>query len=259
MSKALVDKFIHFEEKNSLFEYQLFGVNIWPVIRFRVYSMIYQIINQTQVAHPSPPLKSAIPKIIKSFFISIWKAPFLLKHRNVVILNHRRKIKNEEGYFECKYSEFLNSDDCYVFEAPFNEIHSKPSKANKQVVFIDLIINISRAFSFIASKWRLPGKDLEFIQTLQILIEKEFGIYIPNFKDFVLRATFKHKALIVLWSQILKRVEPKEAYVVVAYSDINMPFIEVAKSMGVKVIELQHGIMGDTHIAYNFLMKRDFR
>jgi len=255
MSKELVDKFIRFEEKHNLFEYQLLGVNVWPIIRFRVYSKIYQIVNQTQYAHPKQSLKKAIPQIVKTFFISIWKAPFFLGQRDVIIINHKRKIRNDEGYYECKYSEYLNSEDCYVLEAPFNEIHPKPSKTTKQVVYIDLIINVSRIYSIIASKRRLPNKDAEPILSLQSLIEKEFAVSITDFKGFVIRAILKHKALVVLWSYVLKRVKPKKAYVVVAYSDINMPFIEVAKDMGIRVIELQHGIMGDTHIAYNFASK----
>ena len=256
MSKELVQKFIKFEETNSLFDLKYCGVWVWPVIRFRIYSHIYQVVNGTQVNHPKISGKAVVTSILRNGLISLKRGPFFLKPKDTIIINHKRKVINEDGYYECKYTEYLNTSNAYVLEAPFEEEHLMPSLNTKNVVFLDFILNISRLSAAVASKISPSTKNEDILIFLKELLEKEFDVKIDNFRKQVLLAVYKHKSLGFFWHRILNKIRPKHAFVAVAYSDVNLPFIEEAKKFGTKVCEIQHGIMGDTHIAYNFHTKK---
>lgn len=257
MDNNFIDKFLQFEEKNNLFELKIVGTLLWPIIRFRVYSLLYQYINNTQLNHPKKSKYQSFFLILKSFYISIVKSPFFLHHKNTIIFNHPRKIRNKNGFFECKYTEYLTNSDSYVFETPFQDKHFTPTQT-PNLYYLDLILSIGRINSILSKFRYIKKEDRRKIYSLQQIIFKEFKVIIPNFRKLIIQLLFKHKAILVLANIVLKRIRPRQIILAVAYSDINMPFVEQAKKMEIKVIEQQHGIMGQTHIAYNFLKKQDF-
>lgn len=257
MNDRLIDKFIQFEENLNLFELQINGISFWPIIRFRVYSLIYQQVNNTQINHPKKSVFKSIILIIKSSFQALINSPFFLKKKSTIILNHPRKIINEYGFYECKYTEHLTNHDAYVFEAPFQDRHLRPTKT-KNLYYLDTILYMGRIGSMLGLLRQLKNKDDNTLHDLKKSILEEFNIEILNLHSLALKLTFKHLTISYLASLILKRIKPMQIITTIAYSDINMPFIEQAKKMGIKTIEVQHGIMGKEHVAYNFLRKQNF-
>jgi len=250
-----LDKFLITEENNKLFKLQIKGNYIWPIIRFNLYSLILQKSSKTQENHPKANAVNTLITFFRNFIPSIARSTFWIKRKKkTVILNHKRKIKNTEGLFECKYTEFLMDDNTYVFEAPFNDKHFKPYET-KNVYYLDIILNIARIYGIYGSKSQISKEDTDKLNWLKNIVESEFNINIEDFNAFVLKMLYKHKATSFFAKHLLKKVKPEKLIVAVAYSDANMPFVEQAKKMGVKVIEIQHGIMGVNHVAYNFLKK----
>lgn len=257
MGKNFTDKFLQFEEKNNLFELKICGTAVWPVIRFRVYTLLNQHINSTQINHPKKRKNQSVLLIIKSIFTIIKKSPFFLKHKATIVFNHPRKIRNEKGFYECKYTEYLTNTDSYVFEIPFQDRHFTPAQT-PNLYYLDLILTIGRVNGSLSKFRYIKTEDRREISSLQQIIFKEFNVTIPNFRELILQLLFKHKAILVFANIVLKKIRPTQVIMAVAYSDINMPFAERAKKLGIKVIEQQHGILGESHIAYNFLKKHDF-
>jgi len=257
MNDKLIDKFIQFEEDYNLFELQIFGISLWPVIRFRVYSLIYQKVNNTQINHPKKNVFKSIILIIKGSYLALIKSPFFLKKKSTIIFNHPRKIINENGFYECKYTEHLTGHDAYVFEIPFQDRHYKPSQT-PNLVYLDIILTLGRLNSIIGKFKYLKNADINKIIKLKHSIEREFNVKIPDFITLVKVLINKHKIISFLAKKILKQIKPRQLIMTVAYSDINLPFVEQAKRLGIKVIELQHGIMGGSHIAYNFYKIQNF-
>ena len=257
IEKKLIDKFLIFEEKKDLFDVNFLGVNVWPIIRFRLYSSLYSKVNSTQVAHPKNKKIFSLFLIIKSLFLSIVKSPFFLKKKDMIVFNHGRRVENKKKYYECKYTEHISNKDSYVFEAPFFDQHYTPTQT-KNLVYLDLVLNISRIFSLFGSVKKLSNSDESIVNSIIQDIENEFNVALPDLKKFIIISTLKHKALLYLSKIILSRIKPSKIVMAVGYSDINMPFVEQAKNLGIKVVEQQHGIMGSSHAAYNFLYKREF-
>lgn len=257
MENNLVEKFIKFEEKYNLFELKICGITIWPVIRFRVYSLLYQQVNNTQINHPKKSVFNSAILIIKSSYLAIIKSPFLLKKKKTIIFNHPRKIINENGFYECKYTEYLTGIDAYVFEVPFQDRHYKPLQT-PNLVYLDFILTIGRLNSILGKFKYLRKSDSKEILNLEVAIEREFNVKIPHFRTLVKVILNKHKAISFLARIILKQIKPLQVIMSVAYSDINLSFAEQAKKLGIKVIEIQHGIMGESHIAYNFYKYHNF-
>lgn len=257
MDNQLIDKFILFEENNELFKIKIDDKNIWPIIRVNLYSQIYKNTFKTQINHPKKKITSSILLILKSLIKSIQKSPFFLKQKDTIIFNHPRRVQNENGYYECKYTEHLSNSNTYVFEIPFLGTHFNPVKT-ENLIYLDLIYNLSRIFSYLYTNKKLQTTEKEIINNLKNQIKNEFNIIIPNFENVIVKALIKHKALSFWAKKILKSVNPSEIITTIAYSDSIMPFVEQAKKMNIKVIEQQHGIMGQTHVAYNFLKKEEF-
>ena len=60
-----------------------------------------------------------------------------------------------------------------------------------------------------------------------------------------------------IYNKYLNQLRPKVILVICYYTFSIMVLTELAKKRGIKVIELQHGIMGAQHLAYNFYRKLD--
>lgn len=252
-----IDRFLVFEEKYELFNLQVLNCHIWPVIRFNLYSLLLQKEYGTQEGHPKESFTSSLRGFFVYFFPSIFNLFFFLrKGKETVILNHKRKVKNAAGFFECKYTEFLTGSDACVLEAPFNNRHFKPSNT-PNVVYLDLILNIARLYSVFGRKKKIGASDLSKLERLHAELNSEFGLSIWDFNALVLKMLYKYKAISYFAKRILGKLRANRLIVTVSYSDVNLPFIEQAKLRGMKVIEIQHGIMGLNHIAYNYLNKKE--
>lgn len=255
MPKSLIEKFLDFEEKNDLFSIELNNIAIWPILRFSIFTIINQKVKKFEINHPKRNTLSTIALIIRNLPQSIIKSPFFLQQKDSIIFNHPRKILNEEGFYECKYTEHLSGEKSYIFEVPFQGKHFSPSSSATNLIYLDLLLDLSRIYSLFQTRSKKNDKTFHFLISE---IEKEFNISLPAGKLLAKRLFYKHKALLYLSKIILVRIKPKKIFVTVAYSDINLPFVQQAKKLGIKVIEQQHGIMGDSHIAYNFSSRKQF-
>jgi hypothetical protein len=82
---------------------------------------------------------------------------------------------------------------------------------------------------------------------------RRFGVSF-GINEVVSRILANRKAKLPLLHFLLKRIRPKVAVLVTSYGKED--FIEACKSLGIPVIELQHGVIGRFHLAYSFEGKR---
>ena len=71
--------------------------------------------------------------------------------------------------------------------------------------------------------------------------------FVPSIKGIV-RA-------IVFWTNYLRKIKPERIYVNCYYDSLKMAMTYAAKTMGIKVIEFQHGVLSHQHFAYNAFAK----
>lgn len=138
--EGFIDRFLLVEDKYELFKLQIEDVYIWPIIRFNLYSLLLQKLSNTQESHPKGNILHSLLVTLKNFIPSIVKSTFFIRcEKKTIILNHKRKVKNENDFFECKYTEYLVDEDSYVLEAPFYDKHFEPS-ATKNVFYPESLI-----------------------------------------------------------------------------------------------------------------------
>ena len=270
----LIDKFIEFEYKNGLFAEETLGVNFWPYIRKNIYGEIRSSQSDRGQAHTNIfdlSFKERWKNLFKLIPNMIFKNPvFNLDSKDLLILNHQRKMK-DDGEYKCIYSEpFLNNIDdisYYVMEKMYVGQHYPPSQTvADDIRFFDYIFaarNVKRRAYDVAGRLQLAEDDKNRLRNLFRKIENEFSVEleIESKIDRIQKMIRNYKIRDEYLRKILNRVEPESIVEVVYYGGTKMHFNELAEKLGVKTIELQHGIMGDGHISYNFYdsdIKKDF-
>lgn len=263
--KKILEIFLEFEKKNHLFNEEVRGVKYWHFIRFEIF---YQVLSQREnlnQPHTIMPFNLKrfwlVFKQIKNFFT---RNSFLfLSEKDVLVLNHPRRVKNGE-YYDCIYTDNILEKinySYYVLEKPYLEEHFTPIRT-KNLRYLDFIRVIAESYSVIKRKGMhssLSESERQRIKTIIEILNQEMDSDInPNkIINLVEKLIFFDKVYSWYFNYILNRINPKVIIEVIHYSWENLILNKIAKQKGIPVIELQHGTMGKYHIAYNFKNKPD--
>jgi hypothetical protein len=258
----LVDKFLLFEEKNSLFTEKIMGFSFWHYVRFEVFFKIVRQRENYQIAHKSLSDEKPITVLLLflkqlKFFVaksSIWN----LTKKEILIINHPRRVKNGD-YFDCIYTDAYLSQthhSYYVFELPYEGRHFVPTRT-ENLRYLDRVYFATALYQRIVRKMfgsTLKPNDVKKITEIANSINLVFGVNLPRdeFIKLVEIAIIKHKSYLRYFERVLKKVKPKLILEVVSYMDPNFAINQLAKEKGIPTVEIQHGTMGKYHIAYNF-------
>jgi len=263
MAQHVIDKFLGFENKHKLYNKQILGFHYWNYIRFELYSNIickeHSYDNFLKIKKAPQDNKK---HIIKNLIINLLKNPlFIRTKKDILILNSPRRVKKGK-YYICPYTERILRHlqySYYVIEVPYylyNNHHFEPVPT-KNLWYMDGI-NC------------LVGWELRYLKTTQVpknlkaeiknIIKALNAEFEMNFEvnKLISHITYYFNRYIIMKKYIrfiLKKIKPKCVIEVNAYSFENMVITEVAKELGIKTIELQHGVIGKYHIAYNYYNK----
>ncbi|QHQ60689.1 hypothetical protein Ana3638_07810 [Anaerocolumna sedimenticola] len=253
-----LEQFIRFEAEQEFFKLKINDINYWHYIRFFFFMAILEakhgIINRNNYQKNAKTTNN----IIKQSDKFIFKNPLFVRHKDVLVFNHPRRIK-QNNFYKCVYTdEWLKECEFsyYVFEEPYLGTNLVPIKT-KNIKYLDInwygkFINLKKSkldyktstpLSIIFNKLEIEFA-IKFTNQQKKNIAKTMNDQIAN-RDF-LKKCYKH---------ILKKISPQVIILVVAYNFGHMMIIETAKEMGIPTIELEHGIIGKGHIAYNFAEK----
>src|SRR5699024_9692228 len=102
----MINEFLKFEQKNNLFELELSGVKFWHLMRTKINNSIIQELNDIPYAHQykvsNNKFKYLIRKLKQSISILENNPYRSLKQKDILILNHHRRVKNNK-HFVCLY------------------------------------------------------------------------------------------------------------------------------------------------------------
>jgi hypothetical protein len=265
--KELIDEFIKFEYENDLFNKEINGVKFWHYIRFSIYNEILKQKYDIGQAHSNLSGKNYITRVwykIKQIPDFIFKNPLYgLKQKDILVLNHHRRVKNDY-YYDCIYTDEILKNikrTYYVFEEPYLEKHFKPVRTSNLRYFdyINFLVTLKNKISKITNHYygNFQKKELEDTTKLLKEINETFntGIEDKYFIDTVKNTIVKYRISRKYYEKILEKVKPKVIIEVVSYGFSRLIINEIAEKMHIPTIELQHGVMGKYHIAYNFYKK----
>lgn len=226
------------------------GVNVWPLIRLELVDLIMN--NQ------------------------VHKAPIILSIDGLKVKNEKNeKVFNNllddiDVYANCDIllyedeyqNSLINVNDTYYnrFMDSFYELYKNNYDIKiinhrdntKKIFYEDEKIDISFIKEVIRINSLLLYKSSEYsINDLHIFLE-----YLKNKKKLILEYEYIKYLVSYLMSsaiymeKILKKIKSKVLFLICYYTPFNMGLVLATKRIGIKSVELQHGIQNDYHYMY---------
>lgn len=248
----ICNAFFDLEEKYNLNYQKIQDCYAWQLIRMHLY---YDITRKTQMfgapQQKSLTLFDKINSFIPFLKNSLLHNPFGgTYNKDILIFDHPRKVIFEDEYCDI-YSKFLvdllkDSYSFEVLEAPYINHHfTKKQKYIKYTDRIDLGSYIYKKFN----KINFTQKEKEIILTVQKELEDSFDIEL-NILGMLTTHILNFKHDFKTYVELFKKRKPKMIFIVVSYE--NLAIVAAAKSLGIEVIELQHGTITDYHLGYSY-------
>lgn len=240
-----LDRLMVAEEAGDLWARRVLGVPVWPIERlhqFRVQLLRSQL---GQSAPPEPrqnPVNVLVARALGSLRDLSRGGPASRPHRNVWVLsssNYRRP--DAEGRYQCVFAEHLRRQlgDRVLFLERNNA--GLPVQHRDDLLFIDAYLIAAEAISRAAgplvarspagSGARFPESPASAAQLCQN------AVYI--------------RLLHGLARDWIRRARPEAVFVLNGYH-LFIPFQIAAREAGIPLIELQHGIIHESHPGYVF-------
>ena len=253
----MLNKFYEFEKNEQVidFKYSFNNEIIWPYFRYAIINkIISEEVNQGQV-------DIFMPNKGKFLVRNVYKNPFLEKNKDIVFFcSDISDNKNEDGfYFNYLYDYYceIYEDSTLMIEYACKDIRPEP-RYFKNVKYEDFIDDLVELKSKINKK-KYSDKDIVISKKLIEYLKKnltykfESGFYI-GLENQILDMSIKIKYYYKYYLKLLKRLKPKVIFMEAAcYGTApRICIIKIAKSLGIKTAEFQHGIIVPEAGAYSY-------
>ena len=255
----LFEKFLDIEDSHDFFETEINHIKIWQYIRFSYCSKLLEELTGIVTANKNVNLvQHEKNKPDKKEWIR--KQQFLLRKKDLLVVNHPRRVK-EGDFYRCFVTDtFLESLDYsyYVFEYAYKGKHFNPVKT-RGLRYRDISV-IKKYFH--CDNESLQSDVRRFTDRINCVFEEEFCEKFSNKmkQDIVTMVNFVLEEIYygrIYANIILSLVRPRLVITTVGYDIYNQTLIETAKRKNIPTIELEHGRIGNSHAAYNFKSKHN--
>lgn len=242
------------EEQFKLFDIEIRGFYIWWISKRKIFELI-DITRQKNIKCDKSNIGSKITrcftalKYIKSINIKINK----YKQLDILCLSDTSSRRDNGFDYIFDYIGKYDTASYGILETLSGEVYSsnRYTKNNYNLSNLSLKILLYRRFyNVFLNKDEIKDIQNKFDEVQTYILEK-YKIDIP-ITHMVLENT---SALLKGYKyalNILKKVNPKVLYMQCFYSPSHIIFVYAAKSLNIKVIEFQHGLISDNHYGYVF-------
>lgn len=214
------------------------GQKVWPYLRIYIASKLIADAGSKSID------SSVIKSFFSSFFYGFWN---LFKKYEFIYFSSSDQRKKTGKTFTDKSVDSINSilGKGLVFEYPVPKHYNKkdiPTEniASKFVMYFLILIH-TKIFN---RKEKIKNEDV-----IKQIIE-QYNVPI-NYREIISRNWAQYQLMQIL----IKRFKPKAAFFVCYYT--HMGYIKALNDNGVKVIEIQHGVINKSHEAYSVFKKID--
>lgn len=255
-----VEDMLYLENKYELNKKRYNGFSYWTYERFQIMRYVEGKKKRIPINDARISCSNLIVDVWNIALRFIKKRYMPKKKADVCIFNHERRVLRN-GYYDCIYTEEIAQkfSSSVVIESPYGLHHLEPTRT-RNLYYCDKELIISCAIASIKKGFKVR----EYVKIHNILkvelkevideIEKIDEIIIDRdeFIDFFAYYYFVYQYRKKYYEKVLDIIEPKIIIEVVGYKMDCMIVNELSKRMGIPTIELQHGTMGQGHIAYNY-------
>lgn len=259
-----VEDILKIEKKYGLYDDEIDGVNYWIYARYRLLQYDLPRLQGKFEGEMHARLankRSFIKKVPAIIYNMIFRGKIKAKPADICIVNHERRVW-ENGRFECKYTRKLYEhygNNCIYLERLYNYGHLRPID-ERNFVYLDYISILSTIYY-----WAIRLFQRKKYKEVLCQAERHVGKALAEIAECynvkyqlqdltkrIVQIVYKAKVRKRLFRRLLKKINPKAIVEVVGYSPISMLINEVAHEMGIPSFELQHGLIGEEHFAYNY-------
>lgn len=257
--QTTIQKFMDFEMSEKLFDYKIHGFRAWPYLRFTIYMRIEALLNAQQKRIATGE-KTTLKQVASIIYNCTFNNPNVkAKKSDVFFIAHARRTLID-GKYECLYTDEIANQfaDSISGEFIYGNKHFQPIKS-KHILYLDYVdIYPAVFFKIYISRYRNDLRQIAlFCTELNRKIKESFGVDIGE--KFLISMTQKRYIWYLKKKQVLtkllKKMQPKVIIETVSYETNKMIINEIAHELSIPTIELQHGVIGPGHIAYNYKEK----
>jgi hypothetical protein len=227
------------EESYDVASLQYIGEQIWPVLRWHYFDQIR--IEQNNIKRKK---KSKFARIIEFFYNwTKWFSLYDYFFYSDSELSTRRKINGKYlDRFMDPIIDCIGKDKCLLVEIPTPEHHSIKDTYTENITSYTSLEIISRIINLFSKKTKLENKKI------LLSIQEKYGLKINDEKIIKLYLAKKH-----LYKFLYNHYNLKAIFFDDSYRDIAR--LSAANELKIPTIDVQHGVIGQEHPAYNVYFK----
>ena len=265
-------RFCEFERALGLFGREVDGVRYWHLMRFHVYST-FVLPNFVKMGAMHPDMQRKPPASAKPGFARrvagklrgklkrlgclVFRNPsFAVRRRDVLVSITPRVVRLEDGRRVRLAIDFflgrLNSSWA-VLERPLPGTGYAAHDAGGRTFTWHAASEAAKAYRRSQEFLCMATEMDAAAQQLAKELSERLGVTADAaaVREQIAAVVSLERAAAPVIRSWLARLRVKCVIVVVHYSTANLLLSRVAKEMGIPVVELQHGMLGNSHVAYN--------
>ncbi|NOR71740.1 MAG: hypothetical protein GQ532_18975 [Methylomarinum sp.] len=249
--KSLCEYIWSIEEKYDLLDFDIQGVKPWQAMRVTIYYELAQELGIYSLPHTKFSYKDKIINLFSIVKNSLIYNPFFLKKSDALVFPHSRTVNIEGKYIDI-YSDFLINElrdsnvNVSVLEFFYLGKHNAQKNSYKKYMDFFCLSNLIVKPFFTC---RLSKKERKFLFVLENEIFSETGVKI-NFNQKFECFVREFRALSYQFELLFNKIKAETIYLIVSYE--KSAIISVARKLGIKVVEIQHGTFSQYHLGYSF-------
>ena len=263
--QEIVDVIAYIEKKYQVDKWKIDDIPLWPFIRIENYYLLSLILLNGETGHDATS-GSQIKQIIDSKLNLIRarandKAKEAKPKRvDVLFLGDGISFAKLNNTWYQKFcdpiADQLNKEN--ISNTRFDLADNFHTPRYSASIFIQSKIDNAIIVSKLKSKLISPKfkseKWEDYEQFLNDPLVKDSLVVVLS-KSEMRKKIAKIKALISYYNTILEDTKPKICYIGAYYGDHQLAFILACKKLGIKTVDIQHGVQGEFHLAYSNWLK----
>jgi hypothetical protein len=269
-AKEMVERFLGIEKTYGLFDKSVNGYFFWPYMRFNVFSALQRAMMPLSESHPDFTHGKSVTgwaclrhvfvrKFRKILAYLMYNPLWAIRRRPLLFaLEPRLMPIGDRGTIPIMldfFVERLTSPYAVLEYASGKEYAELPSNYRTFRPFASWIRKVLCKYS--VRKKSVSDPLHRAVEDALFCIEKEFDVSLPK-KDLASLATgqmINYRIYRPVFKKYLKRLGVKCVVTSCHYHPLNMLLGEVAYEMGIRRVELMHGLVSREHIAYQLPQK----
>ena len=246
------NRFVALERKSKAIQARFSGVQLYPILRTRIFYAIAQETGLFDNPHPNfskPELPEGLPSL-----------PNLetLAKVDAVVIPFRRRVAGGEPYSDRILEQLADQGKSvrvidFDFDSAAHEQDSSMLDLGRlRAAFTERFTEQVNKNLRITSRENAENRWTKIIEAF----EAEFGIKLEKFEKYpkyLVRRTLIDQ---LGFGELFKNLGAKELYIVNAYSEPSL--VLAAKRAGLTVTEIQHGFISKFHPAYSYPVSGPF-